>query len=118
MQAVLNTALTRLCSEHPYHTLYSLIALKNGGHGKQTGAGVLVEHATDMSKVAAAAALLDSLRAAQPGRLKAIVDDMNGQVMFRKQGKLRNAARSILWVAADGCSCDDAWSHMHELWYV
>jgi hypothetical protein len=27
---VLKTALSRLMREHPYHTLYSLIALKNG----------------------------------------------------------------------------------------
>jgi hypothetical protein len=30
LQAVLKTALGRLMREHPYHTLYSLIALKNG----------------------------------------------------------------------------------------
>jgi hypothetical protein len=30
LQAVLKTALSRLMREHPFHTLYSLIALKNG----------------------------------------------------------------------------------------
>jgi hypothetical protein len=30
LQAVLKTALSRLMRDHPYHTLYSLIALRNG----------------------------------------------------------------------------------------
>lgn len=33
-QDVMSCALTKLATDHPYHTLYSLIALKNGSSGR------------------------------------------------------------------------------------
>lgn len=39
-----------------------------------------MEHQTDLSKVEAANALLQSIKTAQNGRLKGVVNDMNDQV--------------------------------------
>ncbi|WIA41124.1 hypothetical protein OEZ86_004751 [Tetradesmus obliquus] len=73
-QAVLKTALSRLMREHPYHTLYSLIALRNG----DVDGGAQVQ--TDQGKAAAAASLLEELRGKGPLGFMQAIDDMVTQV--------------------------------------
>eukprot|EP00775_Hariotina_reticulata_P004991 gene4991-5233_t len=78
---VMSFALTKLATEHPYHTLYSLIALKNGSSGKDVNKpGAILEFQADLSKVQAAADLLQGLLANGSQQLKDIVQDMQDQV--------------------------------------
>eukprot|EP00879_Flechtneria_rotunda_P006073 GHRR01006386.1.p1 GENE.GHRR01006386.1~~GHRR01006386.1.p1 ORF type:complete len:3169 (+),score=1435.50 GHRR01006386.1:1331-9508(+) len=77
-QAALTAALKKLALEHPYHSMYPLIALKNGNESKDKG--TLLQFKTDLSKVEASANLLESLKSEHPDRLKGIVDEMIAQV--------------------------------------
>ncbi|WIA20841.1 hypothetical protein OEZ85_005192 [Tetradesmus obliquus] len=103
-QAVLKTALSRLMREHPYHTLYSLIALRNG----DVDGGAQVQ--TDQGKAAAAAALLEELRGKGPPGFTQAIDDMVTQVQvfieLEKAVKVpRNAQGRVLQkqTALPGC---------------
>ncbi|KAF6252289.1 hypothetical protein COO60DRAFT_542235 [Scenedesmus sp. NREL 46B-D3] len=73
-QAVLKTALSRLMREHPYHTLYSLIALRNGDVDGDS------QVKSDQGKVAAAAGLLEELRSRGSPDFQQTIDDMVTQV--------------------------------------
>ncbi len=68
-QDTLRRLLVRLGREHPYHTLYHLLALKHGNYDKhgrpgsadRTEGGML--RTVDADKVAAAGSTLDAIRA-------------------------------------------------------
>ncbi len=69
MQGALQNQLVRLGSEHPYHTLYHLYALKNGNLGRDgqptasgTNVGGMLQ-LIDHSKIAAASAVLQKIQA-------------------------------------------------------
>mmetsp|Transcript_4049 Transcript_4049/g.11433 ORF Transcript_4049/g.11433 Transcript_4049/m.11433 type:complete len:1027 (+) Transcript_4049:606-3686(+) len=59
---LLQSMMRTLAVDHPYHTLYQIFALKNGNRAGRQLSQQVVEHQVDEDKVAAAQALVDSLR--------------------------------------------------------
>ena len=99
MQEVLQKALVILGSEHPYHTLYHLYALKHGNLGPDgrpsapgTNAGGMLR-LIDHSKIAAASTVLDSIRASShrltplAGHNLEFLPGLNSQCRFTFMGQ-------------------------------
>jgi len=83
---LLDDVLFRLAQDHPHHTLYQVLALRNGDCAGQSGSSI--ELKVDADKVAAAAALVERLR--QSEKAAPIIAQM--EVLLESYVKLASMA--------------------------